>query len=102
MAGDEKGHAVAGEPAEEVPQVAPQDGVEPDGRLVEHEQLGRTDEGRCEADAAALPAREGIGARVDVARQVDAGDRLPAAPRGSRTPTSRARWATFSPTVRSP
>ena len=63
-----------GEPAEQVPQVAPQHRVEPDGRLVEHEHLGVADERAGEAGPRPLPAREVLDLDVGVVGEVDRRD----------------------------
>lgn len=73
---------LGGEGVEEVPQVAAQDGVESDGRFVEDEEFGRTEEGDGEGYAAALAAGEGAGECVRVGGEVDVvdgpGDGFPA------------------------
>ena len=65
--------AAVGEPAEQRPEVAPQHRVEPDGRLVEHQQLGRR-------RAARPPARRGPPGRRRAGR--------PRRRRGCSSPTS--------------
>ena len=55
VAGDQQRGAGVGEPVEELPQVAAQHRVEPDGRLVEHQQLGLADQ----RDGEARPASAG-------------------------------------------
>ena len=58
VAGDQQRGAVGGEVVEESPEVAPQQRVEPDRRLVEHEQLRFAQQGTGERDAGALAAGE--------------------------------------------
>ena len=74
VAGHEQRDAVVREPAEDRPQVAAQDGVEAHGRLVEHEQLGRPDQGRGERDARALAAGELVDPHLGVVAEHDLGD----------------------------
>ena len=58
VARDEERRPVGRKPRERRPEVAPQERVEADRRLVENEQLGPSDERRRERDAGALAARE--------------------------------------------
>ena len=58
VAGDEHRGAVVGEPVEQRPEVAAQHRVEPDGRLVEDEQLGAAEQRDREAGPGALAAAE--------------------------------------------
>ena len=74
VARDEHRAPVGGEASEQVPQVAPQHGVEPDRRLVEHEHLGVADEGAREVRARLLPATEVLDPRVGVVGEVDRRD----------------------------
>ena len=49
-----------GEPAEQLPQLGPQQRIESDRRLVEHEQLGASEHRDGERDAALLSAAERV------------------------------------------
>ena len=69
--GQHDGRAVAGQPGDQPPEVAPRLGVEPGGRLVEEEQLGPADDAERDVEAAPLPARELRGAAVALLRQPD-------------------------------
>ena len=57
VAGDEDRGAAVGEPVEQLPEVAAQHGVEADGRLVEHQQVGVAEQRDREADAASAGRR---------------------------------------------
>ena len=98
VAGDEDRGAVVGEPVEQRPQVASEHRVEPDRRLVEHQQVGGAEQRHREAGprqlAAAEPADDlvgvvGRGRPVDD-RPVDA-RRVGARARGRRRRGSRGR-----------
>ena len=102
VARDEQRRAAVGELVEEVPQVAAQHRVEPDGRLVEHEDVGLVEERRRERDARLLPAREPpdevcghVGEADALDHRVDARSRRTEDPRevrrGSRAPRGRRR-----------
>ena len=67
---------VGGEPVEERPQVAAQDGVEADGRLVEHEQLWPAEQRARERDARALAAGQRADERSPALGEVDRRERL--------------------------
>ena len=75
VAGDEQRGAVAGEAVEQGPEVAPQHGVEPDGRLVEHEQIRLAEQRGGQRDARALAARQRAGELVAGVGEVDGGER---------------------------
>ena len=85
--------AVVGEPAEERPEVAAQHRVEPDRRLVEHQQLGRTQQRGAERHPGELAAGEPVDAGVRVVGQRrpgrDRGDLAVAAARA--TPSTVAK-----------
>ena len=78
VARHEHGAPLAGEPAEQVPQLAAEHGVEPDRRLVEHEHLG-----------------------VAHQRAGEASPRLAARPRGSRPELRRGRSRSTAAMARS-
>jgi hypothetical protein len=71
VAADDEGAAALGEAAEQRPQVAPQHGVQADGGLVEHQQLGLGEQRGREGHARLLAAGEPVDARVGGVRQVD-------------------------------
>ncbi len=58
VARDEQRRPLVGEPMEELPEVAAEQRVEPDRRLVQHEQLGVGEERDRERDAGPLAARQ--------------------------------------------
>ena len=72
---DEHRGAGVGDPVEQRPQVLAEHRVEADGRLVEHQQLGRAEQRDGQAGAAALPAGEVADDLVAVAAEVDGVDR---------------------------
>ena len=65
-----------GEGVERGPQVAAQDRIEPDRRLVQHQEVGIADERARERHARALPAREGPHDLAGVRPEIDRRDRL--------------------------
>ena len=71
-----------GQAAEQLPQVAAQHRVEPDGRLVEHQQLGLAEQGRGERDPGLLAAGE----PADAGRRRGCRGRPRRAPGRRRTP----------------
>ena len=85
---DERVPAV-GEVAEEVPEVAAQHRVEADGGLVEHEQVGPSDEGGGEGDPGLLAAREVLDELVGVGDEVDLGRACGRRPRAARRRAGR-------------
>ena len=75
VAGHQQAHAVAGEPVEQVPQVAAQHRVEPHGRLVEDQQVGPAEQRDRQRDPRALPAGQGADGAVGLLDEVDLGQR---------------------------
>ena len=76
VARHEHGGPAVGDPVEQLPQVAAQHRVQADGRLVEHQQVRRTQQGDGQAGAAALPAGQPADHLAAVVVEPDAGDRL--------------------------
>jgi hypothetical protein len=74
VAGDQQRRAAAGQVAEELPEVAAQHRVEPDRRLVQHEQLGAAEQGCGEGDPGALAAGQGAHALVLLRLEGDVGE----------------------------
>ena len=76
VAGHQQGGAAAGQPVEPVPQLDPQDGVEPDGRFVENEQVGVGDQGAGQRDPGALSAGQVGGQSFSMVIHADRRDRF--------------------------
>ena len=101
VAGDQQGRAVLGERAEGRPEVAPQDRVETDCRLVEHEQRPA----RRAAPSRARPSRSGRRRGSPRSGRPARRARRPRSPRRSGRERRRGRArssARFSRTLRSP
>ena len=75
VGGDEQRAALLRERVEGRPQLAAQDGIEADGRLVEHEQLGVVQQRDGERAARPLAARERADDLVGLPVEPDSGDR---------------------------
>ena len=75
VARDEQRDAVVREAVEQLPQVTAQHRIETDGRLVEHEQLGRAQERGAERDPTELATGQRPGEPVDLGAQVDVVER---------------------------
>jgi hypothetical protein len=82
VAGDDDRRARVGEAPEVGPELDPEEGIDPDRRLVEEQDRRFVDEGAGKGQAASLAARQGRGDRT---RTVGRPDRRPA---GNRPPGS--------------
>ena len=101
MARDEQRRAAVGEAVEELPQVAAQQRIEPDRRLVEDEQVGLAEQRGRERDAGALAAGQPVDDPVAVLLERDVRERALDG-RGVGWPSTRAKKRRFSRTERSP
>jgi hypothetical protein len=77
VTGDQQRRSLAREPVEQRPEIAPEHGIEADGRLVEHEQVGLAEQRDGERHARALAARQRAREPVAGAGEVDGGERPP-------------------------
>jgi hypothetical protein len=96
VARDEQCRSLRSELVEQTPEIAPQDRIEPDGRLVEDEQARCAEERDGERDACTLPAREPADDAVALFLASSARSTASA-----RAPTMRAKKRRFSRMVKS-